>query len=146
MITDDPRYKIDESRKVYVYKNLHRNCYSVKQDGLVKMHTDVIYLWDASFRVGAKGRERVLKEKRKNVHAGVSGYIDKAWTHENHPCTNCVIYNPYKWSTFIYGAKNIGRGDPIPVFHSPKVRLSHVDGKARIDAVPINEERKNKND
>ncbi len=63
MITDDKRYKIDKSRKVYVYKNLHRNCYSVKQDGLVKMHTDSVCLWDASLQVGTKGRERVLKEK-----------------------------------------------------------------------------------
>ena len=58
------RYKIDESRRVYVYKNLHKNCYSVRQDGLVKMHTDGICLYDAQFRVGKKGRERVLEEGR----------------------------------------------------------------------------------
>lgn len=137
MITDDERYKIDKSRKVYVYKNLHRNCYSVKQDGLVKIHTDKICLWDASFQVGKKGRERVLKEKRKNVHAGVSGYIDLDWDLQPHPPTNTrgVIYNPYKWSTFIYSSQpDIARSEPIPIFHSDRVRLSHVDGKSRIDA------------
>ena len=70
MFTDDKRYKIDESRRVYVYKNLHRNCYSVRQDGLIKMHTKEICLWDASFRVGKKGREKVLKEKRKKAQDG----------------------------------------------------------------------------
>ena len=94
MITDDKRYKIDKARKVYVYKNLHRNCYSIKQDGLVKMHTDSVCLWNASFQVGKKGRERVVKEKRKNVHAGVSGYvvdmIPACRTHSD------LSYNP-KW-------------------------------------------------
>lgn len=135
MVTDDSRYEIDKSRKVYVYKNLHRNCYSVKQDGLVKMHTDSICLWDASFRVGQKGREKVLKEKRKNVHAGVSGYIDLDWDSQSHPPTNTrgVIYNPYSYKTFVC-ASITDRSEWSPVFHSHRVRLAHVDGKARIDA------------
>ena len=135
MITDDEKYKIDPKRKVYVYKNLHKNCYSIKQDGLVKMHTDKIYLWDASFRVGAKGRERVLNEGRKNVHAGVSGYIDRGWDSQPHPPTNTrgVIYNPYSHKTFVQ-ASITDRSEWTPIFHSDRVRLSHVDGKARIDA------------
>ena len=139
MFTDDKRYKIDESRRVYVYKNLHRNCYSVRQDGLIKMHTDSICLYDAQFRVGMKGRERVLKEKRKNVHAGVSGYIDRDWDLQRLPPTNfrSVIYNPYKWDTFIYGSnKAITATNHEPIFWASSARLSHVDGKARIDAVP----------
>ena len=139
MITDDPKYKIDEARRVYVYKNLHRNCYSVRQDGLIKMHTDSICLYDAQFRVGKKGRERVLEEKRKNVHAGVSGYIDRDWDLQRFPPTNfrSVIYNPYKWETFIYGSNMaINATNHEPVFWSHSARLSHVDGKARIDAVP----------
>ena len=139
MCTDDERYKIDESRRVYVYKNLHRNCYSVRQDGLIKMHTDSICLYDAQFRVGMKGRERVLKEKRKNVHAGVSGYIDRDWDLQRFPPTNfrSVIYNPFKWETFIYGANMaINATNHEPIFWASSARLSHVEGKARIDAVP----------
>ena len=59
---DNPKYKIDEDRKVFIYKNLHKGCWSVRQDGLVKMHTDSVALYHASFRVGEKGRERVLQE------------------------------------------------------------------------------------
>ena len=133
---DDDRYKIDESRRVYVYKNLHKDCYSVRQDGLIKLHTHNICLWDAHFRVGKKGRERVLNEKRKNVHAGVSGYIDTNWDDENYPDnTRSVIYNPYKYKSFVDGSKE------TPVYWSSRVRLSHgvlANGKgvARIDAVP----------
>ena len=135
MVTDDDRYKIDKRRKVYVYKNLHKNCFSVKQDGLVKLHTDGICLWDASFRVGQKGREKVLKEKRKNVHAGVSGYIDLDWDLQSSPPTKTcgVIYNPYSHKTFVQ-ASITDRSEWTPVFHSYRVRLSHVDGKSRIDA------------
>jgi hypothetical protein len=103
------------------------------------MHTDSICLYDAQFRVGKKGRERVLKEKRKNVHAGVSGYIDRDWDLQRLPPTNfrSVIYNPYKWETFIYGSNPmITATNHEPIFWSSSARLSHVDGRARIDAVP----------
>ena len=94
---EDKRYHIDTSRKVFVYKNLHKDCWSVKQDGLVKAHTKSINLWDCSFRVNAKGRAKVLEEKRKNVHAGIVGYIDEnAMTFGT-----AVTYNPYKYSTFV---------------------------------------------
>ena len=96
---EDKRYHIDTSRKVFVYKNLHKDCWSVKQDGLVKAHTKSINLWDCSFRVNAKGRAKVLEEKRKNVHAGIVGYID-----ENEMAMTfgtAVTYNPYKYSTFV---------------------------------------------
>ena len=137
MITDDERYRIDEDRRVYVYKNLHRNCFSIRQDGLIKAHTDGVCLYDAQFRVGKKGRERVLKEKRKNVHAGVSGYIDRDWDLQSSPPTNFlgVIYDPYKYETFIHADIN-DRSKWSPIFWSSSARLSHVDGKARIDAVP----------
>ncbi len=64
---EDPRYKLDESRKVFVYKNLHKDCWSIKQDGLVKAHSDrkPIHLYSAMMKVNTKGRERVLKEKGK---------------------------------------------------------------------------------
>ena len=72
----DKRYDIDFSKKVFVYKNLHKDCWSVRQDGLVKAHADKLEMWDCSFQVNQKGREKVLKEKRKNVHAGILGRID----------------------------------------------------------------------
>ena len=60
---EDKRYHIDTARKVFVYKNLHKDCWSVKQDGLVKAHTTDIELWDCAFHVNKTGRERVLKDR-----------------------------------------------------------------------------------
>ena len=121
---DNPKYKIDESRKVFIYKNLHKGCWSVRQDGLVKMHTDSVALYHASFRVGEKGRERVLQEKRKNVHAGISGYLDTAPEWETrHPRTKKVSYNPYKNTSFVYE-------DGKPCFWSSTVKLSEREVRA----------------
>ena len=122
---DDSRYKIDESRKVFVYKNLHKDCWSIKQDGLVKAHTHDLSLFDCSFRVNAKGRKRVLKEKRKNVHAGISGYIDLPLgiflLPPQQPRSNIKLakYNPYKYSTFVRVDD-----DTKPVLWSSSVRMT----------------------
>ena len=82
------------NKRVYVYRNLHKNCWSVRQEGIIVAHTDKITLKDARFLVSPAGRNKVIKEQRKNVHAGVSGYVvDKI-----PPCRHEIdlIYNP-KW-------------------------------------------------
>lgn len=97
--------------KVFVYFNLHKKCFSVKalegpNKGRVIDHRDVVHLSDAVGRVSKAGRERVLREKRKNVHAGMVGQlIDCAWPDEAEPGTlwdgTVVTYNPYKYSSFV---------------------------------------------
>ena len=118
---EDSRYKIDESRKVFIYKNLHKDCWSVKQDGLVKMHTHDLTLFDCSFRVNQRGRQQVLEERRKNVHAGISGYIDLPWDEEDvsreGQQTKLAMYNPYKYTTFV----RVDNGEPV--FWSSAVRM-----------------------
>jgi len=133
---DNPKYKIDESRKVFIYKNLHKDCWSVKQDGLVKMHTHDLSLFDCSFRVNAKGRAKVLEEKRKNVHAGVSGYIDLDWDDKDisreGQKTKTATYNPYKYKSFVRADD-----DTKPVFWSSTARLTKTkDGKDKVYFVP----------
>jgi len=66
--------------KAFVYFNLHTGLWSVKAlDGFLKGkvvgHAYNIRLTDAEFRVSEAGRQRVLKEQKKNVHAGVVGTI-----------------------------------------------------------------------
>jgi len=65
--------EIDEKKRVFVYFNLHKKVWSVRQSGKVVGHTEHIMLKDCRFLVGKKGRERVIREGKKNVHAGVSG-------------------------------------------------------------------------
>ena len=106
---NDPRYRIKKDRPVYVYKNLHKDCWSIKQHGLVKAHIPKdrsVGLWDCYFHVDIKGREKVLQEKRKNVHAFVRGDItvfddfDPDY-HPNYLDYTLVMYNPYKFDTFV---------------------------------------------
>lgn len=58
--------------KIYVYRNLHHKCWSVKYRGLVIAHTPTAFMWDVEFIVNEAGRQRVLKEGVKNVHAYVA--------------------------------------------------------------------------
>jgi hypothetical protein len=88
--------------KVRVYKNLHKNCYSVKsvKTGLVVAHVDEIVLQNVKYLVYESGRKRVLESKQKNVHAFVEGYIIKSVIDLNKPSKVC--YNPYKKGFFFY--------------------------------------------
>jgi hypothetical protein len=72
------------------------------------------------FRVQPAGRAKVLKEKRKNVHAFVCGQLVETYGEvlRTSPCVNGlwgggkkifstdfqVVYNPYKYKTFIKGS------------------------------------------
>ena len=134
---EDKRYHIDTSRKVFVYKNLHKDCWSVRQDGLVKMHAASVCLWDCAFRVNQKGREKVLKEKRKNVHAGIVGYLDEDWDGDTPPPYKLsdsiplpplkeAKYNPYKHTTFIQTDNN------EPVLSSMRVKLKTESNKDKL--------------
>lgn len=83
--------------KVFVYYNLHKDCWSVKaldgkRAGYVVAHRTKLELRDAKFKVSEAGRQRVLREKRKNVHAGVVG----EWEPFKQEYDTLVSYNPYK--------------------------------------------------
>ena len=100
---------IDITKTVEVYKNLHRGCWSVRQDGIVRFHTDYITLKLAKFVVGQKGREKVLTEKKKNVHAYVRGFLCRSVEIDNNldgsESWEGITYNPYKGDSFV---KKIG--------------------------------------
>lgn len=97
-------FEIDESKKVEVYYNLHRKCLSVRQSGKVVGHVDSIELHSAEFVVREAGRQRVLREKVKNVHAFVRGYLVQLQHVPNYAGCSGVksaTYNPYKYSKFV---------------------------------------------
>lgn len=85
-------------KKVRVYRNLNNKKLSVMQNGLVIGHTDVITLSDATFIVNEAGRQRVIKENRKNVHAFVEGWFVPSYLFKGE---KTVTYNPYNFPTFI---------------------------------------------
>ena len=90
--------------KYFVYYNLHKHCWSLKnwKSKRVEDHADTVVLFDCTFKVSEAGRQRVLKEQRKNVHAGVLGdaYADEAIGEIPHWFDE-ITYNPYKYSSFV---------------------------------------------
>ena len=71
----DIRCWIDSNKKVRVYRNLHKNCFSIKQDGIVKCHADNVTLHECKFIISKAGQKRVRDEEKKNVHAFIEGYV-----------------------------------------------------------------------
>lgn len=60
--------------RVEVYRNLQRGKLSVRGvRARVLSYEDLVFLRDVQLVVGQKGRERVLREKQKNVHAFARG-------------------------------------------------------------------------
>jgi hypothetical protein len=92
---------LEVGQEVFVYFNLHKKVFSVKdvKTGLVVAHTEQIALEDATFKVSEAGRQRVLKEQRKNVHAGVRGKFTGTLT--TNQLGREATYNPYKFSSFV---------------------------------------------
>jgi hypothetical protein len=64
-----------KGQMVKVYYNLHNGLFSIKckESGLVLAHGEHIQIKDPVFKVSEKGRQRVLAEGKKNVHAYVIG-------------------------------------------------------------------------
>lgn len=94
-----------EKEKVFIYFNLHKKVFSVRsmKSGLVIAHVSNIEISDAVFKVSEKGRQRVIEEKRKNIHAGVVGFIskDEQTIQKLGSKIKKAKYNPYKYSTFV---------------------------------------------
>ena len=95
---------LNNMQQVRVYFNLHKKVFSVQEkvNGSWKVveHTKDIFLRNVSFKVSEAGRQRVLKEKKKNVHAFIVGerfpFIPKSFVYRDE-----VSYNPYKAGNFM---------------------------------------------
>jgi hypothetical protein len=131
-------------KKYYCYWNLHKKCYSVKYGGRVIYHTRELLLDRVEFKVSEAGRQRVLKEKKKNVHAFVVAQeileIDmvRSYTKERKlteflPKLSQVKYNPYKNEDFVVVGPD---GETLSrIYRSEKAALTIEDGKPVIMAV-----------
>ena len=72
-----------------------------KKNGRVIRHVPEITLTDVTFTVRQAGRKKVLKEKRKNVHAFVVGNISNLHAFTSYLHLIEVIYNPYQFDSFV---------------------------------------------
>ena len=126
--------------KCFVYFNLHRKVWSIKalegeHKGRVIAHSKVVEMSDCVLKVSEAGRQRVLRDKRKNVHAGIVGIVRTIGELQSHtmrqamrmeaasiaygahPIYTPITYNPYKYSTFVE------RSTEQPVTAAPWVYL-----------------------
>ena len=103
--------------RVRIYRNLHKGSLSIKDwdrqsptYGRVIDRPNVYFVSHPRFIVSKAGRDRVLREKRKNVHAYVQGHPVDLDSDKVENATNGreVYYNPYNNDTFVDS-----KGEPI---------------------------------
>ena len=89
---------------VRVYFNLHKHLFSVQEKvnkvWKVTRHVNFLVLKDVKFKVSEKGRQRVLREKRKSVHAYVYGEELTECEIDSHGYMD-LYYDPYKHGSFV---------------------------------------------
>ena len=91
---------IDRNKKVEVYFNLHKKCLSIRQSGASVIHADFVEIKEPQFVVQQGGNARVRREKCKNVHAFVRGYLtERVGIFPKNQ--KLVTYNPYKHTSFV---------------------------------------------
>jgi hypothetical protein len=101
--------------KVRVYFNLHKKLLSIqtKVNGVWKVisHRQSVSLSDATFKVSERGRQRVIKNKRKNVHAYICGTLSDELVNESG--MDLIIYNPYKFERFFNGERYVDTAEKV---------------------------------
>ena len=136
--------------KVEVYRNLRNGKYSVRSlqgsaKGRVVLHCEYVELLDVDFKVSQAGRARVLRERKKYVHATVRGTLGRFLGVQPKPDEHERVeqgwavaddiarfnkgstwvpftYNPFKFSSFV-------RSDTEePMTRAPAAILSTTSG------------------
>lgn len=109
--------------RVFVYFNLHNGRWSIKAlsgrfKGCVIAHAREVMLRDVTYKVSEAGRQRVLQEQRKNVHAGVVGTLE-AFKGETRTIRGCIMpvevemYNTFGADDRAYRAFAKKHGDRV---------------------------------
>jgi hypothetical protein len=137
--------------KCFVYYNLHRKCWSLKamegeRKGRVVGHAKYVDMTNVVWKVSEAGRQRVLRERKKNVHAGACGFVNN-WLDLNGirhgsmaptmtdgyrkspTVPDMVTYNPYKHPHFV----DVDTGEKVKHTHAAYLcpeRKVYVYGRA----------------
>ena len=124
---------LNPEKPIRVYRNLNRKFgkekgfWSVKQ-GVVRFHCTQIFLKNVTFPVNERVRLEVVRDKKKQVHAYVEGFIiDRPTYFDNY---EAITYNPYENKKFV-----CCRGEVKAAEACMLVRLS--GGKMRVYASNI---------
>ena len=119
---------IDRNKKVEVYFNLHKKCWSIRQSGASVIHADFVEIKEPQFVVQQGGNARVRREKRKNVHAFVRAYLtERVGIFPKNQ--KLVTYNPYKHTSFVE------RGTDKPICNSEYAVLDINNKRPLVEAL-----------
>ena len=105
---------IDKNLPVRVFRNLKHDCYSIMQRGVIKASAKQVRLSGVEFRVREAGRQRALRENRKNIHAFAVGLLVD-FVHPSDPrdiepmAGRAAFYDPFRFPSFVDGETN----DPV---------------------------------
>jgi hypothetical protein len=87
--------EIPQDRRVHVYRNLHMPGYfSIRRDGKVITHREIIVLHHCRFHVQPGGHKRAIESGVKNVHAYVSGFVTNTFKWPSEDSRRRVTYRP----------------------------------------------------
>lgn len=133
-----------DTMAVDVYRNLNQDCLSVRSResdtyGQVIAHVERAIVNGVEFVVQPAGRQRVLEDERKNVHAFVRG----VW----HPTVDVaapdhaydITYNPYEYDSFVTRTDELSVARASRAFVSPdgvKAVGVEFDDTASADTTP----------
>lgn len=114
-----PKNKYADHNKVYSFKNrtidlelpirVFRNLtkrgvwYSIQQNRLTVAHAERVCISDAKFIVNQKGRERVVRTKRKEFHAYIEGMYTTSGmgtSAKDNDLPAIIKYDPFKYKEF----------------------------------------------
>ena len=91
--------------RVRVYRNLTKGCWSIQHKVPGKgwrlwQHADKVQVSCAIPKVSESGRQRVIREKKKSVHAYLEGWLITS-AELTHKGERPVRYNPYHGPEFL---------------------------------------------
>jgi hypothetical protein len=98
---------------LYIYRNLRTGGFSIRHKGLVIERIQEGVAFDVTFKVNEGGRQRVLREKQKNIHSFVVAAGLARKTDRSHEGLAEIKYNPYKQNCFTIDGEPIQRAAAV---------------------------------
>ena len=104
--------------KYFAYRNLRTGGFSIKQRGRVVERPFIFVMSDVEFKVSEVGRQRVLDQQQRNVHAYVVGDNYESFEDDDIRTISLginvndpklfmeVTYNPYHLDSFVLAKDN----------------------------------------
>lgn len=93
---------MEQGQLIEVYFNLHKKVFSIRDTKTKRViaHSPYVQLSECEFKVSEAGRQRVLREKTKNVHAYIKGKFE-SFEERNIEDLKSGYYDPYIVETFV---------------------------------------------